>query len=138
MPSPEQFAANIGMLFAELPFHERFEAARASGFSAVEINTPEMFELPAWKLKSAMDAADVKLALFNMPVGDREGDCGLAAQPGREREFEKSLAVTVEYCRMLECKAVHCMAGDRSTDDPSEVNYSRSAASSAIILVPLI
>ena len=31
-----KFAANLSMLFTELPFMERFSAARAAGFDAVE------------------------------------------------------------------------------------------------------
>eukprot|EP00959_Pyramimonas_sp_CCMP1952_P459733 9478725-Pyramimonas_sp.AAC.1 len=130
MLRPEQFAANIGMLFTELPFLQRFEAARAAGFSAVEINTQEMYNISAIELRSALTAANLKLALFNMPAGDCQGDAGLAAQPGREEDFERSLQTTAEYCRELECKAVHCMSGDDS--GTTEVN----AVSHLTVLLP--
>ena len=38
-----KFAANLTMLFTELPFMQRFEAARKAGFEAVEYLFPYPF-----------------------------------------------------------------------------------------------
>ena len=43
-----KFAANLTMLFTELPFLERFAAAREAGFAAVEFLFP--YEWPAAEL----------------------------------------------------------------------------------------
>jgi hypothetical protein len=64
-----------------------------AGFSAVEISTPEMFLVPAAEVGAAMRAAGLVAALFNMPPGGREGDMGLAAQPGREGAAHSSSTV---------------------------------------------
>ena len=47
-----RFAANISMLFAELPYLERFAAAARAGFDAVEIMFP--YELAAKETQRAL------------------------------------------------------------------------------------
>jgi hydroxypyruvate isomerase len=108
MPAPEQFAANLAMMFADSPFLERFERAAAAGFSAVEISTPELFSFPPDAVGAAVEAAGLRVALFNMPPGSSSG---MAAVPGAEAEFMASVDTTLAYCAATGCTAVHCMAG---------------------------
>jgi len=97
---------------------KRFQAAYAAGFSVVEINTQDMFDVPAVDLRGALNDANLKLALFNMRSTSRLGE---AAQPGKEKEFEKCLQITKEYCIELNCKTVHCMAGDVHQDTEAQM-----------------
>jgi hydroxypyruvate isomerase len=105
-----KFAANLSMLFPELPFLDRFEAAAKAGFRAVEYLFP--YEYPSNELAERLRRFDLKQVLFNLPPGDwAAGERGIAAIPGRERDFERSLDRSIEYARDLECPQVHAMAG---------------------------
>ena len=78
-----KFAANLTMLFTEVPFLERFEKAHQAGFKAVEYLFPYAFE--AEELADKMQKFGFEQALFNMPPGDWDaGERGFAAIPGRE------------------------------------------------------
>ncbi|MGN5021731.1 hypothetical protein [Aeromonas caviae] len=63
-----KFAANLTMLFTELPFLERFAAAREAGFAAVEFLFP--YEWPAAELGCQLQLHGLTQALFNMPPGN--------------------------------------------------------------------
>ena len=105
-----QFAANLHYLFSELPFLDRFEAAAAAGFRAVEFQVP--YDYPAADLSARLRSNSLKMVLFDAPMGDWErGDRGLAAVPGREREFRDGLAKVIEYGNAMGCDTVHLMAG---------------------------
>lgn len=105
-----QFAANLHYLFSELPFLDRFEAAAAAGFKAVEFQVP--YDYPVAELSARLRANALKMVLFDAPMGAWDsGDRGLAAAPGREREFRDSLAKVIEYGGALGCDTVHLMAG---------------------------
>lgn len=105
-----KFAANLHYLFTELPFLERFEAAAAVGFKAVEFQVP--YDYPAGELRSRLRGCGLEMALFDAPMGNWEaGERGLAALPGREAEFRRSLEPVVQYAEALECRTVHIMAG---------------------------
>jgi hydroxypyruvate isomerase len=105
-----RFAANLSMMFNEVPFLDRFEAARKAGFEAVEYLFP--YEFPAPELRKRLDGAGLTQALFNMPPGDwAGGDRGLACLPGRVQEFRDSVKKAQDYAGALDCKLVHCMAG---------------------------
>jgi hydroxypyruvate isomerase len=105
-----QFAANLHYLFSELPFLDRFEAAAAAGFKAVEFQVP--YDYPVAELSARLRVNALKMVLFDAPMGAwDDGDRGLAAVPGREREFRDSLAKVIEYGGALGCDTVHLMAG---------------------------
>jgi hydroxypyruvate isomerase len=105
-----QFAANLHYLFSEVPFLERFEAAAAAGFKAVEFQVP--YDYPAVELSARLRGNALNMVLFDAPMGDwARGDRGLAAVPGREREFSDSLACVIDYGSALGCDTVHLMAG---------------------------
>jgi hydroxypyruvate isomerase len=105
-----KFAANLTMLFTELPFLERFAAAREAGFNAVEFLFP--YEWPAAELAHQLQLNSLTQALFNMPPGNwATGERGMAAIPGRETEFRAHLPSVRDYALALGCRKVHAMSG---------------------------
>lgn len=105
-----KLAANLSMMFNEVPFLDRFDAAARAGFTAVEFLFP--YEWPAAELKRRLDANGLTQALFNMPPGDwAAGERGLASLPGRVAEFRDNVAKALDYAAILDCKLIHCMAG---------------------------
>ncbi|HUF88105.1 MAG TPA: 2-oxo-tetronate isomerase, partial [Thermohalobaculum sp.] len=105
-----RFAANLTTMFTERPLLERFDAAAAAGFRAVEVLRP--YDWPAARLRAALDRAGLELALLNTPPGDwAAGERGLAALPGREAAFRASLARALDYAALLRPARVHVMAG---------------------------
>lgn len=107
-----KFSANVTMLFKEVPFLDRFREAAAAGFKAVEFMFPYEF-LPE-QLKTALDANQLSLVLFNLPAGDWEnGDRGIANDPARKEEFRKGVGQAVQYARHLGVKQVNCLVGKR-------------------------
>lgn len=105
-----KFAANLSMMFNEVPFLERFDAAAAAGFQAVEFLFP--YEFSPTEVAARLHGAGLRQALFNTPPGDWDaGERGLAAVPGREDEFLAGVDRTLEYARALDCPCLHAMAG---------------------------
>ncbi len=105
-----RFAANISLMFTELPFLDRFEAAAGAGFQGVELLFP--YEWPAAELRHRLDANGLTLALFNLPPGDwAGGERGLTALKGREAEFADGLEKALDYAAALGCRRLHAMAG---------------------------
>ena len=105
-----RFAANLSMMFNEVPFLERFARAREAGFEAVEFLFPYEFE--AGDVADALKSQGLTQALFNMPPGNWEkGERGVAALPGRQDEFEAAVETALDYARALDCQNLHCMAG---------------------------
>lgn len=105
-----QFAANLSMLFTEVPFAERFGRAAHAGFSAVECQFP--YELPATQVKSLLDAHGLTMVLHNLPAGDwAGGDRGIACDPSRGHEFRAGVAKAIEYASLLGVKKINCLCG---------------------------
>lgn len=105
-----RFAANLTMLFTELPFIERFEAASAAGFKGVEYLFPYAFEAAA--LAERLDRHQLAQVLHNLPAGDWEqGERGIACHPGRAAEFQDGVGRAIEYARVLGCRQLNCLAG---------------------------
>lgn len=105
-----RFAANISLMYPEHPFVERFAAAAADGFAAVEFLFP--YEYPAADLRARLDDHGLALALFNAPPGDwTAGERGMAGIPGREAEFRDSIARALDYAGTLGNDKLHVMAG---------------------------
>ncbi|MBN8890396.1 MAG: hydroxypyruvate isomerase [Rhodospirillales bacterium 70-18] len=105
-----RLAANLSMMFNEVPFLDRFDAAAKAGFTAVEFLFP--YEWPAAELKRRLDANGLRQVLFNMPPGDwAAGERGLASLPGRQAEFRANVGRALDYAAALDCELVHCMAG---------------------------
>ena len=115
-----RFAANLTMLYNELPFLDRFAAAAADGFEAVEYLFPYAFTPE--ELAARLQAHGLRQVLFNAPPGDWDaGERGLACLPGREAEFREGLARALAYAQALQCPRVHVMAGLRPAGVPAQV-----------------
>lgn len=107
-----RFAANLSLLFTELPLLERFAAARAAGFTAVEIQFP--YELDVATLQTQLRTHDLQLVLINVPAGDlMSGGDGLAGVPGRETEFQAALQDALRYAEALQVPTVNMLPGRR-------------------------
>ncbi len=105
-----RFAANLSMMFTERPFLERFDAAAAAGFEAVEFLFP--YDHKPAEIRGALDRNGLKLALFNLPPGNWEaGERGLASLKGREAEFRASVDRALDYAAVLDPERLHVMAG---------------------------
>ena len=66
-----KFAANLTMLFDELPFLDRFAAAKAAGFSGVEYLFPYDFDKA--DAARATRRAWLTQVLHNLPAGNWAG-----------------------------------------------------------------
>ena len=105
-----KFAANLSMLYTEHSFLDRFAAAAADGFKAVEYLFP--YEHPAPELAARLKAHGLQQVLFNAPPGDwSAGERGTACLPGREAEFRAGVQRAIDYARALGCPRIHLMAG---------------------------
>jgi hydroxypyruvate isomerase len=105
-----KLAANLSMMFNEMPFLERFAAAARAGFNGVEFLFP--YDHAPEDLAEALRGNGLEQALFNLPAGDwAAGERGLAALPGREAEFQAGLDRALPYAQALGCRRVHMMAG---------------------------
>jgi hydroxypyruvate isomerase len=114
-----RFAANLTMLYNDLPFLDRFAAAAADGFQAVECLFPYAFAPAA--LGAQLQGDGLEQVLFNAPPGDWEaGERGLACLPGREAEFRDGLLRALDYAQALNCPRIHVMAGLRPAHVPDE------------------
>ena len=121
------------MLFIEVAFLDRFEAASTAGFKGVEYVSP--YEHPAEIIAEKLAANDLKQVLFNLPVGDwSAGERGIAIFPEREQEFRNGVATAIRYAKALGCEQVNCLAGiapsgvDASTLEATLVKNLRFAA----------
>src|SRR6202790_5844602 len=105
-----RFAANLGFLFTELPFLDRFDAAARAGFTGVEFASP--YEYPAAELRSRLNAAGLTQVLINSPAANRAaGERGFACLPGRESDFRDGVEQALDYAVALGCRRVHVMGG---------------------------
>ncbi|MEV6737185.1 2-oxo-tetronate isomerase [Streptomyces sp. NPDC051104] len=105
-----RFAANLSMMYTEHDFLDRFAAASADGFQAVEYLFPYAYD--ATELRRRLDDHGLKQVLFNAPPGAWEsGERGMAALPGREAELRSGIDRALEYAAELGSPRVHLMAG---------------------------
>jgi hydroxypyruvate isomerase len=110
-----RFAANLTMLFTELPFMERFGAARDAGFRRVEYLFP--YAYPKEALAAALEENGLTQVLHNLPAGDWDaGERGIACHPGRVEEFREGVSRAIGYARALGCPQVNCLAGKLPQD----------------------
>jgi hydroxypyruvate isomerase len=128
-----RFAANLSLLFTEVPLLERFGRAAAAGFEAVEILFP--YEHAIGDLQRALADSGLGLVLFNTPPGDwAAGERGFACDPDRCADFRAALDQAAAYASALKPRHVHCMAGlrpagaGRAELDPTYVANLRLAA----------
>jgi hydroxypyruvate isomerase len=105
-----KFAANLSMMFTEVPFLDRFAAASNSGFSAAEFLFP--YEYSPEVVARQSNTAEIEIILFNLPAGDwSAGERGFTCIPGREEEFRTCVNKALDYATHLDTKQLHAMAG---------------------------
>jgi hydroxypyruvate isomerase len=115
-----KFSANLSFLYQDLAFLERFKAAGADGFPAVEYLGP--YAEPKEKVAETLAANGLVQALFNTPSGDwAAGERGLGSLPDRVDEFRAGIATAIEYAAALDCPKVNVLAGlIKPSDDPGQ------------------
>lgn len=105
-----KLAANLTMLYTELPFLDRFAAAARSGFKAVEFLFP--YDYQAQDIAQRLQENGLQLVLHNLPAGDwAKGERGIACHPDRMEEFRAGVRRAVEYARVLGTPRMNCLAG---------------------------
>jgi 2-dehydrotetronate isomerase len=140
-----KFAANLTMMYPELPFLDRFEAAAKDGFKAVEYLFPYAFE--AKELAARLKVNDLQQVLFNLPPGGVDaksideawntGARGIACIAGREVEFAAGADLALRYAEALDCPKLHMMAGliseNKSKADVRETYINNAKAASQLV-----
>ncbi len=105
-----KFAANLTMLFNEVPFMDRFEQAAQAGFEAVEFLFP--YDYAAEDIRAKLKGNQLALVLHNLPAGDwAAGERGIACHPDRVDEFRAGVAKAISYAKVLEVGQLNCLAG---------------------------
>jgi hydroxypyruvate isomerase len=104
-----RFAANLGYLFTERALLERIDAAAAAGFRAIELQFP--YDVAASAVKAAIEKNKLTILGLNSPPGEREGEFGLAAVPGREKDWQVLFGRALDYASAIGASAIHCLAG---------------------------
>jgi hydroxypyruvate isomerase len=105
-----RLAANLTMLFGEVEFLDRFEAAAEAGFRAVEYLFPYPYDPQT--LRGQLSAHGLEQVLHNLPAGNwAGGERGIACLPDRVDEFKAGVAQAIKYATALDCSRVNCLAG---------------------------
>lgn len=125
-----KFAANLSMMYPDLPFLERFEAAAKDGFQAVEYLFPYAFTRA--EISARLKGNGLQQVLFNTPPGGADlagfnaawadGHRGTASVPGREAEFRAGFVHALEWAEALQCPRIHAMVGLRADGASAEAS----------------
>lgn len=123
-----RFAANLTLMFTEVPFLDRFAQAAEAGFEAVEFLFP--YDHPPEAVAERLTTHGLTQALFNLPPGDwAAGERGLAALPDRFEELKAGVETALTYARATGVKRLHLMAGMADRNDPkAQDSYRRAVA----------
>jgi 2-dehydrotetronate isomerase len=134
--SMPRFAANLSMMFTEVPFLDRFDAAAQAGFTAVEFLFP--YDHPAEAVGERLHRNGLTQALFNLPPGNWDaGEKGFASLPDRFGDLQQSLRTALPYAKATGVKRLHLMAGIADRKDPKAVaSFRKSVAWAAEFLAP--
>ena len=105
-----KLAANLTMLYNEVPFLDRFALAAQDGFQAVEFLFPYAFK--SEDIRQRLDANGLQLVLHNLPAGNWDaGERGIACHPERTAEFRDGVASAIAYAKVLGVGQLNCLAG---------------------------
>lgn len=116
-----RFAANLSMMFNEVPFLDRFDAAAKAGFKAVEFLFP--YEYSPDDVGERLHRNGLTQALFNLFPGDwNKGERGFAALPDRFADVQASVKQALPYAKATGVKRLHLMAGIADRRDPKAVD----------------
>jgi hydroxypyruvate isomerase len=107
VPLVPRFAANLAYLFTERPLLERFGAAAAAGFRAVELQFP--YDHAPSAVKAELERHGLTMLGVNTALG-RSGE-GVAAVPGHEQEFATLFKQALDYVAAIGGCQIHCLAG---------------------------
>jgi len=131
-----RFAANLSLMFNENAFLDRFDAAAAAGFTAVEFLFP--YDHSPEDIAERLRRNNLVQALFNLPPGDwAAGEKGFAARPDKFEELQQSLRIALPYALATGVKRVHLMAGTADRNDVAAVvAFRRSLAVAAHFFAP--
>src|ERR1700737_1568619 len=131
-----RFAANLSMMFTEIPFLDRFDAAAKAGFTAVEFLFP--YDHPADAVGERLRRNNLTQALFNLPPGNWDaGEKGFAALPDRFGDLQDSGRPALPYAQATGVKRLHLMAGIADLFDPqARAAFNRSVVWTAEFLNP--
>ncbi|MEY2706764.1 MAG: hypothetical protein RI905_515 [Pseudomonadota bacterium] len=109
-----RFAANLSLLYTDLPFLDRFAAAKADGFEAVECQFPYEWYAQASlaDIQKTMAGLELPMVLHNLPAGDwANGERGIACDPTRVDEFRAGVPLAIQYAIALDVPRVNCIVG---------------------------
>jgi hydroxypyruvate isomerase len=110
---PLKYAANLTMLYNEIPFLDRFAKASKAGFSAVEFLSP--YDAGIESVKVRLEDHGLTVALFNLPPGDSQrGEWGTLSLPTRTEYFRSSFSMALETARTFKCKRLNLMFGKKA------------------------
>lgn len=110
------FAANLGLMFPDVPLASRAELLSTVGFRHAEYQFP--YAEPADSLRRILSENHLRMVLINAPCGNRSaGDRGIGAIAGREGEFQDAIGTALDYARAVGCDAVHVMSGIVADDE---------------------
>ena len=104
-----RFAANLTMLYPELDFLDRFEAAANDGFEGVEFFFPYAYR--ATQLSTRLRDHGLELVFFNATPRAHPDERGIACLPDRKAEFRDGFLRALEYAHVLSCRRLLAMAG---------------------------
>ncbi|ATG91175.1 hydroxypyruvate isomerase family protein [Methylomonas koyamae] len=105
-----QFSANLSLLYNEYPLPQRFAAAKAGGFDAVEIQFP--YSQSAAELRQLLDGNGLRLVLFNVDADTLlQGGEGLAAVPEKRQDFRRAVDQALRYAELLQPCAINVLPG---------------------------
>jgi hydroxypyruvate isomerase len=112
-----RFAANLSILWPDLPLLERPAAAATAGFQAVELWWPFTGPIPAGEeaddLVAAIRAAGVRLVLLNLWLGDRQaGQHGLLSVSGAAPAFRANVDAVADIVGRLHGSIVNSHFGN--------------------------
>ncbi|MBU6954134.1 hydroxypyruvate isomerase [Hahella sp. HN01] len=117
-----KFAANLSMLFTDVPMEARFAAAAEAGFTGVEMQFPYAWDKAL--LSASRESAGVSVVLHNLPAGDWDaGERGIACIPGREKEFREGVELAIAYAKALGAPRLNCLAGIKPASVSDELAW---------------
>jgi len=122
-------SANLGFLWTDRSMPDAIAAAGAAGFDAVECHMP--YEYDPADVRRALDAAGLKMISLNTRVGDRDGELGVAAVPGREELARQYIDEAIDYAVAIGCPKISVVAGKTGRVPAAEVTYCQNLAYAA-------
>ena len=110
-----RWSANLTMLFKEVPFLERFEAAARAGFDTVEFLWPGGVDLD--DLVHATAASGLAVVLFNVDAGDVSvGERGFPNDPAQKEWWRERTLTAFALADRLGTRLINVLAGNQLVD----------------------